>query len=312
MCRLFGLHAGVPVDAEFWLIDAPDSLAAQSHRNPDGAGIGAFGADGQPVVSKQPIAAWRDAEFATAARRMHGTTFVAHVRYASTGEHTVANTHPFRQDGRLFAHNGVVQGLPDLDRRLAELDAAALVGGETDSERVFALITAETRRHGGDLGDGLRAAIGWIGDRLPVYALNFVLVTASGLWALRYPATHELYVLERPAGGGSGAAAGRALDARSSRIHARSAHLANRPSVIVASERMDDYPGWRLLDPGELLCVGADLAVTSSTPFPAVPQHLLRESDLDPAVAASQHPHSLRRLAEHSFMRQPRPNVCRN
>ena len=46
MCRLFGLHAGHPVDAEFWLIDAPDSLAAQSHRNPDGAGIGAFGADG--------------------------------------------------------------------------------------------------------------------------------------------------------------------------------------------------------------------------------------------------------------------------
>ena len=84
MCRLFGLHAGVPVDAEFWLIDAPDSLAAQSHRNPDGAGIGAFGTDGQPVVSKQPIAAWQDAEFATAARRMHGTTFVAHVRYAST------------------------------------------------------------------------------------------------------------------------------------------------------------------------------------------------------------------------------------
>lgn len=300
MCRLFGLHAGAPVDAEFWLIDAPDSLAAQSHRNPDGAGIGAFGADGRPQLSKQPIAAWQDAEFATAARRMHGTTFVAHVRYASTGKHTVANTHPFLEDGRLFAHNGVVQGLPDLDRRLAELDAAGLgpaglVGGETDSERVFALITAETRRHGGDLGEGLVAAIGWISDRLPVFALNFVLVTASSLWALRYPATHELYVLERPAGGtaggGGGLAAGGVLDARSSRIHARSAHLAERPSVIIASERMDDDPGWRLLDAGELLCVGPDLTVTSSRPFPPVPRHVLTESDLDPAAAASQHAH---------------------
>jgi hypothetical protein len=28
MCRLFGLHAGTPVDAEFWLLEAPDSLAA--------------------------------------------------------------------------------------------------------------------------------------------------------------------------------------------------------------------------------------------------------------------------------------------
>jgi glutamine amidotransferase len=290
---LFGLHAGVPVDAEFWLIDAPDSLAAQSHRNPDGAGIGAFGADGRPVVSKQPIAAWQDAEFATAARRMHGTTFVAHVRYASTGKHTVANTHPFLEDGRLFAHNGVVQGLPELERRLAELDAAGLVRGETDSERVFALITAETRRNGGDLGEGITAAISWIGERLPVFALNFVLVTARSLWALRYPATHELYVLDRPAGGGGpGAAGGGALDARSSRIHARSAHLADHPSVIIASERMDDDQGWRLLDPGELLCVGPDLTIASSTPFPPVPRHLLQESDLDPVAAASQHPDS--------------------
>ena len=48
MCRLFGLHAGAaPLAATFWLIDAPDSLAAQSHRNPDGAGIGVFDAEGQ-------------------------------------------------------------------------------------------------------------------------------------------------------------------------------------------------------------------------------------------------------------------------
>ncbi len=33
MCRLFALHAGdQPVSATFWLLDAPDSLAEQSHR----------------------------------------------------------------------------------------------------------------------------------------------------------------------------------------------------------------------------------------------------------------------------------------
>ncbi len=76
---------------------------------------------------------------------------MAHVRYASTGAHTVANTHPFLQDGRLFAHNGVVQGLGEMDRRLADLGAGGLVAGETDSVRVFGLITAETRRRGGDV-----------------------------------------------------------------------------------------------------------------------------------------------------------------
>jgi predicted glutamine amidotransferase len=291
MCRLFGLHAGTgDVAATFWLIDAPDSLRTQSHRNPDGAGVGTFGPAGQPEVSKQPIAAWQDAQFAASAHDLRGTTFVAHVRYASTGAHTTANTHPFQQDGRLFAHNGVVQGLSELDRRLADLGAAGLVGGETDSERVFALITAETRRHGGDVTAGLTAAVAWIGARLPVYALNLVLITSTGLWALRYPATHELYVLDRPAGGRAGTGSGQALDVASDRIHARSPHLAHQPSVVIASERMDDDPGWRLLDPGELLHVSSTLEIGSSAPFPAGPAHLLNVSDLDPAAAASQHP----------------------
>ncbi len=285
VCRLFGLHAGAAVAATFWLIDAPDSLSAQSHRNPDGAGVGAFGPDGTATVSKQPIAAWQDQEFASAAHDLRGTTFVAHVRYASTGAHTLANTHPFVQEGRLFAHNGVVQGLAELDRRLADLGAAGLVRGETDSERIFALITAEARRHGGDLAPGLAAAIGWISEQLPVYALNLVLATATDLWALRYPATHELHVLARPA-------TDHDLDATSSRIHARSRHLADRPCVIIASERMDNDPGWRLLAPGELLHVDSSLTIDSSAPLPSVPRHPLQLAELDPNSAASQHPQS--------------------
>ena len=246
------------VAATFWLLDAPDSLAAQSHRNPDGAGIGAFGPDGEPTVSKQPIAAWDDVDFATSARDLRGTTFVAHVRYASTGAHTIANTHPFLQAGRLFAHNGVVQGLDQLDARLVELGADDLVQGQTDSERVFALITAETARHGGQVEAGLVAAVDWVAEHLPVYALNLVLATATDLWALRYPATHELYVAG--AGGRGGPAAQRPLDVLTHRIHARSEELAGRPCVVVASERMDDDPAWRLLEPGELLHVGPDAA----------------------------------------------------
>ncbi|MGN8132471.1 class II glutamine amidotransferase [Paenarthrobacter sp. 22069] len=105
MCRLFGLHAGSrPVHATFWLLDAPDSLAEQSRREPDGAGIGTFDYDGGARVSKRPLAAWEDHAFAREARQLSSTTFLAHVRYASTGAHTLVNTHPFEQDGRLFAH----------------------------------------------------------------------------------------------------------------------------------------------------------------------------------------------------------------
>jgi glutamine amidotransferase len=275
------------VAATFWLIDAPDSLAQQSHRNPDGAGIGTFDAAGQPVVDKQPLAAWQDTEFASAARKLRGSTFLAHVRYASTGSLSIDNTHPFVQDGRLFAHNGVVQGLGELDARLKTLEATHHVRGETDSERVFALITAETTRHDGDVTEGLKAAVGWINEHLPVYSLNLVLATASDLWALRYPATHDLYVLARPSGG---TATDLVLDARTTRIHARSEHLATRASLIIASEPMDADPGWRLLDPGELLHVDSELAVKTGRPFPEPPRQLLNRSDLDPNTEASQHP----------------------
>ena len=159
--------------------------------------------------------------------------------------------------------------------------------GETDSERVFALITGETHRHGGDLHRGVVEAIGWIAVELPVFALNLVLTTATDLWALRYPDTHELYVLDRPAGGSTG---GGALEAHTTRISARSPHLAAQPSVVIASEKIDDDPAWRLLDAGELLHIGPSLHISSSKPFPPEPRHRLRESDLDQAAAASQHP----------------------
>ena len=286
MCRLFGLHAGLAtVSATFWLLDAPDSLAAQSYRNPDGAGIGVFGPSGVPRVDKQPIAAWADAAFAAEARTFTGTTFVAHVRHASTGGHTVANTHPFEQGGRLFAHNGVVQGLDRLDARLAERGVARLVHGQTDSERIFALVTAEIAGHGGDIRAGLTAAIAWVARNLPVYSANIVLITATDLWALRYPATNELWLLPRPAGGTAG---GQGLDGRTDRIHARSPQLADCAGVVVASEPMDDDPAWRPVQSGELVHVGPDLAIEVSVPFPDPPAHPLTLADLQPREAASQ------------------------
>jgi predicted glutamine amidotransferase len=282
MCRLFGLHAGAdPVSATFWLLDAPDSLREQSHREPDGAGIGVFDPGGHPVIDKQPIAAWEDSEFASQARVAHSRTFVAHVRYASTGAHTTANTHPFTQDGRLFAHNGAFGGLDLLDARLAELGVENLVGGQTDSERMFALITAEARRNGGDPTGAIAAAVTWIAGALPVFALNLIVATPDDLWALRYPATHELYVLERPASAAH-------LEVRSPRIHTRSHELAGSASVVVASEPMDGETGWRLLDPGELIHVGIDLSVTSSSSLPTVPTHPLTLADMSPTAAASQ------------------------
>src|ERR1700737_3522758 len=217
MCRLLGLHAGRSVvAATFWLLDAPDSLAAQSKRNPDGTGLGVFDADGMPVVRKQPMAAWEDSEFACEAHDMTGTTFIAHVRYASTGALDVLNTHPFVQNGRIFAHNGVVTGLDTLDARLEELGVADLVLGQTDSERVFALITASIGARSGDVEAGLPDAGGRPADNVPIYSVNLLLSTATDLWALRYPEPDELYLLDCRE-----VAPAQIFDMRSPRIHAQ-------------------------------------------------------------------------------------------
>jgi predicted glutamine amidotransferase len=284
MCRLFGMSGGAHrVRATFWLLEAPDSLAEQSRREPDGTGVGCFDDDGHPLVYKQPLAAYEDMKFAQEARELSSRTFIAHIRYASTGAIAPQNTHPFEQHDRLFAHNGVIEDLPALEHELGE--HMSLVHGDTDSERYFALITREIDRSG-DIGKGIAGAVQWIAQNLPVFAMNFILITASDVWALRYPDVHELYVLERPAGGPSGQRHLEHASARGMRV--RSGELARKPSVVIASERMDDDPGWRLLESGELLHVDADLNVTSTTSFDRRPAHQLSLEDLTGKAASSQ------------------------
>jgi predicted glutamine amidotransferase len=287
MCRLFGLHAGTDVcTATFWLLNAPDSLSQQSRKNPDGTGLGLFDQLGRPQLHKEPIAAWQDAQFATEAHQLTGTTFVAHVRYATTGSLDVRNTHPFLQDGRIFAHNGVVEGLDVIDDRLREIGAADLVLGQTDSERVFALITGSIRARDGDETAGLVDGLRWLAANALIYAVNILLSTATDMWALRYPDSHELYLLDRRH---DHTTAGPGFDLRTHRIRARSEHLCTRSSVVFASEPMDDDPRWSLLEPGELVHVDAGLQIARNVVLPDPPTHLLRREDLSvPAQRAQQ------------------------
>jgi predicted glutamine amidotransferase len=285
MCRLFGLHGGAErVRGCFWMLEAPQSLAAQSRSQPDGYGIGTFEQDGAPDVDRGVIAAWQDEAFAHEAHNERSRTYVVHLRYASSGPVALRNSHPFEMDGRLFAHNGVFERLDDLEAHLG--DDLGLVGGDTDTERYFALVTREARAAGGDLRAGIVAAVEWIAAHLPLFSLNFVLATPDEVWALRYPDTNELWLLERHAGGPHGC---RHLDESSEAgtLRVRSDDLAICDAVVIASEPMDEHPGWRLLEPGELLRVGTDLHCHSEI-LAAQPAHQLTLEDLSARAAASQ------------------------
>jgi len=119
MCRLFALHAGErDVAAEFWLLDAPTSIARQSERNADGYGMAAFTARRGMILIRNPVQASEDPAYRHVARRLDASEMLVHLRYASTGNVSLVNTHPFSQDGRLFAHNGVVGDLDRIEARL--------------------------------------------------------------------------------------------------------------------------------------------------------------------------------------------------
>ena len=117
---------------------------------------------------------------------------------------------------------------------------------------------------------------------VPIFAVNILLSTATDMWALRYPETHELYLLDRRD------VEYRRLRMRSHRITAHSDELTSDASVLFASEPMDD-DDWHPLAPGELVHVDADLRIDRRVAFPDPPKHQLRHEDLTAQAAASQH-----------------------
>jgi glutamine amidotransferase len=247
MCRLFGMSGGPRrVRAAFWLLEAQDSLSDQSHKNPDGAGIGTFELDGTPEMDKSPIAAYKDKSFVREAKTEESRTFVAHVRFASTGGVELKNTHPFEQRGRLMAHSGVVRDLPCW----GEPRRTRLAG--RGGHRLRELVRAD---HEGDRGQRRRRGSRH-NRRCPVgrpptcwsTRSTSVLTTETDMWALRYPDTNGLFVLEwapdvsreRRRLNIAGSVGG---------VRVRFEDPAEAPAVVVASQRMDDNLRWRSLDP---------------------------------------------------------------
>ena len=286
MCRLFGMSGGTrEVQATFWLLDAATSLLLQSESQPDGVGLGTFDADGLPSVYRKPVSANRSETFIAGAHKVRSRTFLAHIRHATVAEPRIENTHPFEQHGRLLAHNGIVGDIPELRRRLGR--HVDLVHGETDSEHYFALITKRIEEHGGDVGAGITAAARELAAELALYSLNMVLTTPTELWALRYPETNELWVLERSIGGFD---PGAGFDERSESgtMRVRAGELSFLPATVIASERMNANLEWRLLESGELVHVDPQLRVTSTIAVPDPPAHLIDLSKMSKRAAIAQ------------------------
>jgi glutamine amidotransferase len=119
-------------------------------RHGHGWGIAAY-ENTQPLVYRRAWDAYHNEEFKDAAARTYATTVIAHVRRATVGGATLANTHPFTDDVWSMAHNGTVPHFDEVrPRLLAEMSLhhRSAVEGETDSEHVFRLIMSRIPKDG--------------------------------------------------------------------------------------------------------------------------------------------------------------------
>ena len=254
------------------MLDAPTSIARQSETNADGYGLAALTSSRGMILIRNPVQASGDPAYRHVARRLDASEVLVHLRYASTGGVSLLNTHPFSQDGRLFAHNGVLGDLAQIEARLGA--NRAMVMGDTDSERFFALITLAIRESGGDVRAGITAAVREVVAEYELYSLNFVLGEVGHIWAFRYPEHNPLHLHHRPRGGPSGGAPLDEADAAGTlRLHSDDGAVA--PLVVIASERISDEPGWEEIHPGELVHVGPDLQVDRETIVSGPPAHQL-------------------------------------
>lgn len=258
MCRLVGVVASEVTEFGLVLKEAPRSLARLSREHPDGWGIAAHGGPGSipPPSARSPHdGTWRVHKgtnpagecnrFLEIAARSAGTVLIAHVRQKTVGPTSIENTHPFVQNGWVFAHNGTLVDHGSL-RAAISRERLAQIRGSTDSEVLFAFLLTRLDQagiaHVGECPSSKEEALRVIAiateelRERKAGAFNFLLSNGSSCFVHRFG--RSLFLLERtphdpprPTDGG--------------------AWTPRRHAVLVASERLTEEP-WREVPEGTL------------------------------------------------------------
>ncbi len=239
MCRHLA-YLGPPVTLASLLYDPPQSLLRQSWAprrqrygtvNADGYGVGWY----QPSVRPEPARfrragpMWADRSLESLARLVCSGAIVAAVRSATPPapiEETGAA--PFTEGRWLFSLNGVVAGDVVALRHLVSPRRQAGIEGASDAEVLFVLLL-DRLDDGAPPAEALRGLVTSVPGRL-----NMLLGDGLTIWATAWGDTLWWRSVEP----GAGPAAG--------------------PGVVVASEPLDDGPGWVPVADRSLLTATAD------------------------------------------------------
>ena len=143
MCELFAICAESPIQFQYSLEEfAKHGGLIKPHKS--GWGIAAYQGRDSIVMKEPEPAAYSPLINYIANNPIDTSLAIAHVRYATHGNISYENTHPFNRElgGRThtFAHNG---GLEDIKARLPLPTQRFMPIGETDSEYAFCYLLSQ-------------------------------------------------------------------------------------------------------------------------------------------------------------------------
>lgn len=229
MCRHLA-YLGPPRSLASLLYEPSQSLERQSWKplrqregamNADGWGVGWWDADvrAEPARYRTAAPMWTDRSFRSVAEVVHAGAITAAVRSATPPSPIVdTGNAPFAAGPWLFSLNGFVVGfrgpIGEELRRLVSEERAIGLEGTTDSEVLFALVLDAL-----DRGAPPAAALGSVSaEVLARTDARLNLLLSDGRTIVASACGNSLFTL-----GDEGLAAG---------------------GVLVASEPLDDHPGW--------------------------------------------------------------------
>ena len=195
MCQLLGMNCNVPTDICF-SFEGFHRRGGETDHHADGWGIGFFEDRGCRVFldwqssCASPIAAL------VREYPIKSTNVIAHIRKATVGQISLANTHPFMRElwGKywLFAHNGDLKSLPALQStRFHPV-------GTTDSEHAFCwLLESLANEFAQEPPPDVlaRRLSELVAEVAALGTLNFLL--SNGDWLVAHCATRLSYLLRQ-------------------------------------------------------------------------------------------------------------------
>lgn len=188
---MFGVVAAEPIAPRELLRDAPRSLRALSREHPDGWGIAIH--SGEWIIHRGTACAAECARFGELTEGVTARLVIAHIRQKTVGPTSLANTHPFRRGGFVFAHNGTIKDVAALVERSSP-ERLAQIEGDTDSERLFAFVMTHVDA-AGDVARGVSVAVRTLHALGDIGAASFLLSCGARLYAHRLG--RSLFVLYR-------------------------------------------------------------------------------------------------------------------